>query len=443
MLEANCIYATDFARAGNGAFLQHARSIQFQIFLSNCSTFVISHARSCLSGPIPHRLQSPSVYIPSFLCSYSTSMLRSVLSTAARSARTLSTSAPDAPVKKVAVTGAAGAIGYAMLMRIASGQMFGPNVPVQLQLLETEQGLKPLKGVALEIMDGAFPLVRGIKQTADPIEGFGDADVAVLVGAKPRGPGMERKDLMSANAAIFAVQGKAINDAAKKDVKVLVVGNPANTNALVAAANAPDIHPSQFMAMTRLDQNRAMGQVASKTGASVRDVERVVIWGNHSSTQYPDLSHALVEGKPALDVINDTEWVRGEFIPRVQKRGAEIITARGASSATSAASAAIDHIHDLFVGSGDKWQSLAVPSDGSYGIDKDIWYSVPCHCPGDGVYKRVLDLPAPDEFSAAMMDATRKELLEERDAVKHLLPTQGKVKAPPKTRKRRAKKASA
>lgn len=369
-------------------------------------------------------------------------MLRSTLTAARRGFA--SAAAVEKPVKKVAVTGAAGAIGYAMLMRIASGQMLGPDVPVELQLLETEEGLKPLKGVAMEIMDGAFPLVRGIKQTSDPNDGFGDADVAVLVGARPRGPGMERADLMSANAAIFAVQGKAINDSASKDVRVLVVGNPANTNALVASANAPDLSPSQFMAMTRLDQNRAMGQVAARTGVPVLDVDRVVIWGNHSSTQYPDLSNALVDGKPALDVINDTEWVRNEFIPRVQKRGAEIIDARGASSATSAASAAIDHIHDLFVGSGDAWQSLAIPSDGSYGMDKDIWYSVPCYCRGNGVYERVLDLPPPDEYSAAMMDATRKELLEERDAVKHLLPSAASAKTTAKpARKRRAKKASA
>lgn len=336
--------------------------------------------------------------------------------------RALSAATAEAPAVNVAVSGSAGAISYAMLMRIASGQMFGPNVPVNLQLLETEAGLKPLKGVVMEIMDGAFPLVRSITETADPNVGFGDADVAVLVGARPRGPGMERADLMSANAAIFAAQGKALNDSAKRDVKVLVVGNPANTNALVASANAPDLSPSQFMAMTRLDQNRAMGQVALKCGVPVMDVERVVVWGNHSSTQYPDLSNALVAGKPALSVIKDAAWVRKEFIPRVQKRGAEIINARGASSATSAASAAIDHLHDLFTGSGDAWQSLAVCSDGSYGIDKGIWYSVPCRCPGNGVYKRVLDVPAPDEFSAAMMDATRKELLEERDAVKHLLP---------------------
>lgn len=309
-------------------------------------------------------------------------------------------------------------------MRIASGRMFGSDTPVHLSLLETPAGMKPLAGVVMELNDGAFPLLQSIRTSSDPAEGFGDADVAVLVGATPRGPGMERADLMSANAQIFAAQGKALNESASHDVSVLVVGNPANTNALVASANAPDLDPSQFMAMTRLDQNRAMAQVASKTGALVRDVERVVIWGNHSATQVPDLSHARVAGAPALEVIGDEAWVRKEFIPRVQKRGAEIIGARGASSAASAASAAVDHVHDLFVGSGEKWQSLAVASDGSYGVDEGIWYSVPCLC-ADGKYQRVVDLPAPDEFTAAMMDATRKELLEERDAVRHLLPGGG------------------
>lgn len=365
-------------------------------------------------------------------------MMRSAFSAARRS---LSTTSPK-PIK-VTVTGAAGMIGYALLMRISSGQLLGPNVPVELQLLETEQGMKPLKGVTMEIMDGAFPLVHKISQTSDPNEGFGDTDVAILVGARPRGPGMERADLMSANAQIFAVQGRALNDSANRNVSVLVVGNPANTNALVAAANAPDLNPEQFMAMTRLDQNRAIGQIALKTNSSVSDIERIIIWGNHSSTQYPDLSHALVGGQPALKVIGDDEWVKNDFIPRVQKRGAEIIGARGASSATSAASAAIDTIHDLCVGSGDVWQSIGIPSDGSYGIDKDIWYSVPCLCPGDGVYHRVLDVPSPDEFSAAMMDATRKELLEERDAVRHLLPGADSKPAGKTTRKRRtAKKQS-
>jgi malate dehydrogenase len=338
--------------------------------------------------------------------------------------RMLSSAASTAPAKHVAVTGSAGAIGYALLMRIASGRMFGPETPVHLSLLETPAGMKPLAGVVMELADGAFPLLASVRTSADPMEGFGDADVAVLVGAKPRGPGMERADLMSANAEIFAAQGKALGEVAARDVSVLVVGNPANTNALVAAENANGLEASQFMAMTRLDQNRAMAQLAAKAGRMVRDVERVVIWGNHSATQVPDLAHATVAGRPALEVINDEAWVRNEFIPRVQKRGAEIIGARGASSAASAASAAVDHVHDLFVGSGDKWQSLAVVSDGSYGVDEGIWYSVPCLC-RDGQYERVLDVSAPDEFTAAMMDATRKELLEERDAVRHLLPGGG------------------
>lgn len=356
--------------------------------------------------------------------------------------RAMSSAAAELPIKKVAVTGAAGSIGYALLMRISSGQMFGPNQPVELQLIETEVGMKPLKGVTMEIMDGAFPLVRKVTQTSDPNVGFGDADVAVLVGGKPRGPGMERSDLMSANAAIFAEQGKALNNSAKRDVSVLVVANPANTNALVASAHASDIDPSRFKAMTRLDHNRAIAQVAGKTGAMAGDVKKVVIWGNHSATQYPDLSNALVEGKPALDVINDIKWIREEFIPRVQKRGAEIIGASGRSSASSAASAAIDHMRDLHLGSGDSWQSMAIHSDGSYGIDTGIWFSVPCLCRGDGVYERIVDIPAPDEFSAAMIDATRKELLEERDTVRHLLPG-GDVQAVPKTRKKRARKAAA
>lgn len=367
-------------------------------------------------------------------------MLRSAISGARRH---MATTASAVQPKKVAVSGAAGAIGYALLMRIASGQMLGPNVPVELQLLETEAGLKPLRGVAMEIMDGAFPLVEKVTQSAEADVAFGDADVAVLVGAQPRGPNMERADLMSANAGIFAVQGRALNASASRAVSVLVVGNPANTNALVASANAPDLKPEQFMAMTRLDQNRAMAQVARRANVPVSHVERVVIWGNHSSTQFPDLSHALIDGHPALQVINDSAWVKDAFIPRVQKRGAEIIGARGASSATSAASAAIDHVHDLYAGAGDAWLSMAVPSDGSYGIDKGLWYSVPCHCPGGGVYERIVDLPSPDEFSAAMMDATRKELLEERDAVRHLLPDAGaKPVAAKTTRKKRGKKAA-
>jgi len=331
-----------------------------------------------------------------------------------RSALSTSVAAP----KTVAITGAAGAIGYALLMRIASGQVFGPDVPLNLSLIETEPGMKPLKGVVLELMDGAFPLVKSINPTCDPNVGFGDADAAFLVGARPRSKGMERADLLSANAAIFAEQGKAINASASKDIQVLVVGNPANTNALVASHNAPDISPQNFHAMTRLDQNRAISQVARKTGSSVRDIERVVIWGNHSATQFPDLSSATISGKPALSVINDDAWVKGEFVPRVQKRGAEIIDARGASSAASAASAAIDHMRDLFQGSGNVWQSMGVVSDGSYGIDEGIWYSVPCTCAGGNEFSRVSKgISAPDEYAAAMMEATRKELIEERDGV--------------------------
>lgn len=367
-------------------------------------------------------------------------MLRSSLKLAQRA---FSSSVTEKPVKKVAVSGAAGSIGYALLMRLSSGQMFGADQPIELQLIETEPGMKPLNGVTMEVMDGAFPLVRKVTKTSDPNVGFGDADAAILVGGKPRGPGMERADLMSANAAIFAKQGKAINGSANRDISVLIVANPANTNALVASAHAPDIDPSQFMAMTRLDHNRAIAQVASKTGVMAGDVERVVIWGNHSATQYPDLSNALVQGKPALDVINNTNWVRKEFIPRVQKRGAEIIGASGRSSASSAASAAIDHMRDLFLGSGDTWKSMAVCSDGSYGIDSGIWYSVPCHCPGNGVYGRILDLPAPDEYSAAMIDATRKELLQELDSVRHLLPGVPQTQTASKTRKKRGKKATA
>lgn len=353
----------------------------------------------------------------------------------------MSTASPSPEPKVVAVTGAAGAIGYAMLMRIASGQMFGPDQPVSLRLIEVPAGMDRLRGVGMEVQDGAFPLVVGMQQTSDAEAGFGDADVAVLVGAQPRGPGMERADLMSANAKIFAAQGAALNAAAKRSVNVLVVGNPANTNALVASHNAPDIDPSQFAAMTRLDQNRAAALLAKKTGVPVRDVARVVIWGNHSATQFPDIAHATVAGRPAAGEV-DAGWVRDEFIPRVQQRGAEIIGARGASSAASAASAAIDHVRDVAQGAGGDWQSMGVVSDGSYGVDEGIWYSVPCICPGGGKFERVKNVPEPDEFAAAMMDRTRKELLEERDAVMHLLPKAGTVKKT-RGRKKKATKASA
>jgi len=300
--------------------------------------------------------------------------------------------------------------------------MLGKDQLIDLSLIETEAGMNPLQGVMMELEDGAFPLLSKVTATTDLNEGFGDASFALLIGATPRGPGMERSDLMTANAKIFAEQGKALNSSLAVNGKVLVVGNPANTNALVAAENAPDLWPEQFIAMTRLDQSRAMALVAEKAKVDVKDVDRVIIWGNHSATQYPDLSHARIGGDWAKSIITDEKWIKEEFIPRVQKRGAEIIDARGASSAASAASAAIDTIRDLHLGSDDAWQSMGIVSDGTYGIRNGLWYSVPTVCRGDSHYRRVLRLPI-DEFSAKMMNATEKELLEERDSVRHLLPT--------------------
>lgn len=300
--------------------------------------------------------------------------------------------------------------------------MLGKDQPIELNLIETDSGMAPLKGVMMELEDGAFPLLSKATATTDLREGFGDVSYALLVGASPRGAGMERSDLMKANASIFAEQGKALNDSAAPNAKVLVVGNPANTNALVAAHNAPDMWPEQFIAMTRLDQARAKSLLAEKAGVPVKDVDRVIIWGNHSSTQYPDLSHARINGKWAKSTISDDKWIRDEFIPRVQKRGAEVIDARGASSAASAASAAINTIRDLHLGSEEQWISNGIPSDGSYGIESGIWYSVPTMCEGDSHYRRVRRLPI-DEFSAEMMAKTETELLEERDAVRHLLPS--------------------
>jgi len=324
-----------------------------------------------------------------------------------------------APVR-VAVTGAAGQISYSLLFRIAAGEMLGKDQPVILQMLEITPALQALQGVAMELEDCAFPLVAGMVCTDDANVAFKDADYALLVGARPRGPGMERKDLLEANAAIFSVQGKAINDNASKDIKVLVVGNPANTNALIAQRNAPDIDPRQFTAMTRLDHNRAMSQVAEKVGASINDVTHMTIWGNHSSTQYPDLFHANVSAKPAIDQV-DRDWYEGTFIPDVQQRGAAIIKARGASSAASAANAAIFHIRDWALGSADgDWVSMGVYSDGSYGIEEGLIYSFPCVCKnGDWEIVQGLDV---DAFSQAKMKATEVELQEERDAVKSLLP---------------------
>jgi malate dehydrogenase len=320
---------------------------------------------------------------------------------------------------RVTVTGAAGQISYSLLFRIASGQMLGLDQPVRLQLLEVTPAMKALQGVVMELDDCAFPLVHSIEITDDPNVAFKDTNFALLVGAKPRGPGMERSDLLAANGGIFKVQGKAINDHASRDIKVLVVGNPANTNAWTCMTYAPDINPRQFTAMTRLDHNRAVAQLAQKTGSTVGDVRKVTIWGNHSTTQYPDLSQATVNGKPALAGI-DRAWYENDYIPKVAKRGAAIIDARGASSAASAANAALEHMRDWVAGtSGDDWTSMAVPSDGSYGIDKGLMYSFPVRCKG-GDYEIVQGLPV-DEFSRARMTATENELKEERDAIQKLV----------------------
>jgi len=320
---------------------------------------------------------------------------------------------------RVAVTGAAGNIGYALSFRIAAGDMLGPDQPVILQLIEIEPALPALQGVVMELNDCAFPLLAGVVATADLAAGFDGVDVGLLVGARPRGAGMERKDLLSANGAIFGPQGKAIAAHASRDVRVLVVGNPANTNALIAASNAKRLDRRQFHAMTRLDHNRALSQLAGKSGQHVNDIRRMTIWGNHSSTQYPDITHCTIGGKPAPQVL-DATWYRETFIPTVQQRGAAIIKARGASSAASAASAAIDHMRTWFNGtpSGD-WVSMAVPADGSYGVAPGVVYSYPCTCAG-GDYKIVQDL-ACDEFSRGKMAATDKELREERAAVEDLL----------------------
>ena len=323
-----------------------------------------------------------------------------------------------APVR-VTITGAAGQIGYQLAFRIASGQMLGQDQPVILQLLEIPPALPALNGVVMELDDCAFGTLAGIVATDDPNAAFRDADYALLVGARPRGPGMERKDLLEANAQIFSVQGKAMNDHASRDIRVLVVGNPANTNALIASSNAPEIDPSRFTAMTRLDHNRAIAQLAARTGRHVSDVRRMTIWGNHSATQYPDIHYATVDGKPATDLV-DEAWLADEFIPTVQQRGAAIIKARGASSAASAASAAIDHMHDWALGTpDDDWVSMGIPADGSYGIGEGVIYSYPVSCK-DGTYEIVQGLDV-NEFSRSRMDATETELREERAAIESLL----------------------
>ena len=323
---------------------------------------------------------------------------------------------------RVAVTGAAGQIGYSLLFRIASGEMLGKDQPVILQLLEIpdEKAQKALKGVMMELDDCAFPLLQNMIPTSDPMVAFRDADVALLVGARPRGPGMERKDLLEANGKIFAPQGKALSEVASRDVKVLVVGNPANTNCLIAMKNAPGLQPANFSGMMRLDHNRALTQIAQKTGKAVSSVRKMTVWGNHSATQYPDLFHAEVEGRNAWSLINDQEWLEKVFIPTIQKRGAAIIEARGLSSAASAANAAIDHIRDWVYGTpeGD-WVSMGIPADGSYGIPEGVVYGYPVICK-NGKYEIVKGLDISD-FSRARMQATLKELHEERDSIKQLL----------------------
>jgi len=321
---------------------------------------------------------------------------------------------------RVTVTGAAGQISYSLLFRIAAGEMLGTDQPVILQLLEITPALQALKGVAMELDDCAFPLLADIICTDDANVAFKDSDYALLVGARPRGPGMERKDLLEANAAIFSAQGKAIDANASRDIKVLVVGNPANTNSLIAQRNAPSINPRQFTAMTRLDHNRAISQLAEKTGTTVNDITNMTIWGNHSATQYPDLHEAKVNGKAAIDMI-DQAWYEADFIPTVQQRGAAIIEARGASSAASAANAAIAHMRSWALGTADgDWVSMGVYSDGSYGIAEGLIYSFPCTCK-DGDWSIVQGLEVND-FSRSKMSATEQELTEERDAVVHLLP---------------------
>jgi malate dehydrogenase len=319
---------------------------------------------------------------------------------------------------RVTITGAAGQISYSLIFRVASGSMLGPDQPVILQLLEITPAMGALQGVVMELNDCAFPLVQGVVATDKPEEGFEGTDYALLVGARPRGPGMERKDLLSANAAIFSVQGKALAAKASKDVKVLVVGNPANTNALIAQSNAKGLDPRQFTAMVRLDHNRAISQIAAKTGAQVTDVDKIIIWGNHSATQYPDISHATVKGKAAKSLV-DQAWIEKDFIPTVQQRGAAVIKARGASSAASAASAAVDHMRDWALGTNGKWVSMGIPADGSYGIKPGVIYGYPVTCK-DGKYEIVQGLSV-DEFSRGKMTATETELREERAAIEDLL----------------------
>ncbi|HEX9180319.1 MAG TPA: malate dehydrogenase [Burkholderiales bacterium] len=322
---------------------------------------------------------------------------------------------------RVAVTGAAGQIGYALLFRIASGEMLGKDQPVILQMLELpmEKPQKALAGVMMELEDCAFPLLAGMVGTGDPKVAFKDVDYALLVGAKPRGPGMERKDLLAENAKIFTEQGRALNEVASRNMRMIVVGNPANTNAYIAMKSAPDLPKKNFTSMMRLDHNRAVSQLATRTGKTVSDIQKMVVWGNHSPTMYPDIRFATVAGQNAKALVNDDAWYRGTYIPTVGKRGAAIIDARGASSAASAANAAIDHMRDWVLGSNGGWVTMGIPSDGSYGIPEDTLYGFPVTC-ANGEYTMVKGLDI-DPFSREKMDATLKELSEEREGVKHLL----------------------
>ncbi len=321
---------------------------------------------------------------------------------------------------RVAITGAAGQIGYSLLFRIANGDMLGKDQPVILNLLEVPQALNATKGVMMELEDCAFPLLAGMQAFDDPTAAFKDADVALLVGAKPRSKGMERKDLLEGNAAVFKAMGSALDKSASRDVKVLVVGNPANTNAYIAMKTAPSLPKTAFTAMLRLDHNRALGQLAAKTGKPVTGFEKLTVWGNHSPTMYPDIRFASAGGEAVPKLLNDEKWYRETFIPTVAKRGAAIIEARGLSSAASAANAAIDHVRDWWLGAGASWVTMGVPSDGSYGIPENVVYGFPCLCKGGGTYEIVKGLEI-DAFSRGKMDATLKELEEEREAVKHLL----------------------
>jgi malate dehydrogenase len=324
----------------------------------------------------------------------------------------------DSPVR-VAVTGAAGQIGYAILFRIASGQLLGPDTPVHLSLLEIPDALKAVEGTAMELDDCAFPLLAGVDITDDPNKGFDGASIALLIGARPRTKGMERSDLLEANGGIFKPQGKALNDHAASDIKVLVVGNPANTNCLIAQQNAPDIPAERFTSMMRLDHNRAIAQLAAKAGAQVREVTNMTVWGNHSPTQYPDIFHAKVNGNNAAEAVDDQEWLENDFIPTVQKRGTAVIEARGASSAASAANAAVDHVRDWVLGTPDgDWVSMGVPSDGSYGIDAGLIAGVPVTC-SNGAYEVVQGLELND-FSRSRLEVTVNELKDERETIKRL-----------------------